>query len=159
MNSLKLVTPSSISRRISPSALVRHVGADQVEAVVDRRLALGLGVPRVHAASASTCPCVCTAKSMMVVVPPYAAARVPVSKYLRVVPPNGNSMCVCGSIPPGMTSLPDASMTLVGFDRDVLADHGDLRAVDEDVGAIVIDRGNDTAVFDQYAHFVLPVAL
>src|ERR1051325_7602518 len=26
------------------------------------------------------------------------------------VPPNGSSMCVCGSIPPGMTSLPAASI-------------------------------------------------
>ena len=52
----------------------------------------------------------CTAKSMMVVVPPKAAARVPVSKVsLAKVPPNGSSMWVCTSIPPGMTHLPDAS--------------------------------------------------
>src|SRR5947208_2997765 len=49
---------------------------------------------------------------MIDVVPPNAAARVPVSKVsLLTVPPNGSSMCTCGSIAPGMTSLPAASMT------------------------------------------------
>ena len=37
----------------------------------------------------------------------------PVSKVsLAKVPPKGNSMCVCTSMPPGMTYLPVASMTL-----------------------------------------------
>src|SRR6266566_4632070 len=49
---------------------------------------------------------------MIVVVPPHAAARVPVSKLsAENVPPNGISMCVCTSIPPGSTYLPVASMT------------------------------------------------
>src|SRR5213592_4986277 len=49
---------------------------------------------------------------MIVVVPPHAAARVPVSKVsAENVPPNGISMCVCTSIPPGSTYLPVASMT------------------------------------------------
>src|SRR5579859_6652476 len=49
---------------------------------------------------------------MMVVVPPQAAARVPVSKVsAENVPPNGISMCVCASIPPGSTYFPVASMT------------------------------------------------
>ena len=53
-----------------------------------------------------------TAKSMIVVVPPHAAARVPVSKVsAENVPPNGISICVCTSIPPGSTYLPVASMT------------------------------------------------
>src|SRR5690625_116552 len=48
----------------------------------------------------------------MVVVPPWAAARVPVSKVSDAcVPPNGISMWVWASIPPGMTYLPVASMT------------------------------------------------
>ena len=52
-----------------------------------------------------------TAKSMMVVVPPNAAARLPVSNVsLAKVPPNGSSMCVWGSIPPGITHLPLASI-------------------------------------------------
>ncbi len=51
----------------------------------------------------------CTAKSTMVVVPPNAAARVPVSKSSDAkVPPNGSSMCVCTSMPPGITYLPVA---------------------------------------------------
>ena len=76
-----------------------------------------------------------------------------------VVPPNGRSMCVCGSMPPGMTSLPVASMSLSASIVEVLADQGDRAAVDEDVGDVVVDGGNDAAVLDQYAHFVLPVAV
>ena len=49
---------------------------------------------------------------MIVVVPPNAAARVPVSNVsLANVPPKGSSMCVWTSIAPGMTSLPVASIT------------------------------------------------
>ena len=49
--------------------------------------------------SCTTSPVRCTAKSMIVVVPPNAAARVPVSKVsLANVPPNGSSMWVCASI-------------------------------------------------------------
>src|SRR3984885_1200737 len=52
------------------------------------------------------------AKSTRVVVPPMAAARVPVSKSsLEVVPPKGMSKCVCASMPPGNSSMPVASST------------------------------------------------
>ena len=45
--------------------------------------------------------------------PPHAAARVPVSNVsIAAVPPNGSSMWVCASIPPGITYLPVASMTV-----------------------------------------------
>src|SRR3954454_20564371 len=50
--------------------------------------------------------------STIVVTPPHAAARVPVSKVsLANVPPKGSSICVCTSTPPGITYLPAASMT------------------------------------------------
>src|SRR6187200_3075420 len=50
---------------------------------------------------------------MMLVVPPHAAARVPVSNVsIAAVPPNGSSICVCASMPPGITYLPVASRTL-----------------------------------------------
>ena len=53
------------------------------------------------------------AKSTIVVVPPNAAAMVPDSKSsAEVVPPNGMSMWVWTSMPPGRTYLPLASMTL-----------------------------------------------
>jgi hypothetical protein len=43
-------------------------------------------------------------KSMHIVVPPAAAALVPVKKSSdATVPMNGSSMWVCGSMPPGMT--------------------------------------------------------
>src|SRR5215472_13355144 len=52
------------------------------------------------------------AKSTMLVVPPNAAARVPVSKSsAEVVPPNGMSRWVWTSMPPGITYIPAASIT------------------------------------------------
>jgi di/tricarboxylate transporter len=48
----------------------------------------------------------------IVVVPPQAAARDPLSKVsLANVPPKGSSMWVCTSMPPGMTYFPAASIT------------------------------------------------
>src|SRR5688572_30833409 len=50
---------------------------------------------------------------MMLVVPPHAAARVPVSNVsIAAVPPKGSSMWVWASMPPGITYLPDASTTV-----------------------------------------------
>src|SRR5215475_1240696 len=61
--------------------------------------------------SRSEAPLGCTAKSISDVVPPQAAARVPVSKSsAENVPPNGMSRWVCTSMPPGMTYLPVASI-------------------------------------------------
>ena len=52
-------------------------------------------------------------KSMCVVVPPKAAEVVPEVKSSHVtVPPKYISRCVCGSIAPGKTSFPAASITL-----------------------------------------------
>jgi hypothetical protein len=52
-----------------------------------------------------------TAKSTIDVVPPKAAARVPVSKSsFANVPPKGSFMWVWTSMPPGMTYLPVASI-------------------------------------------------
>src|ERR1700678_2088559 len=58
------------------------------------------------------------AKSIRQVVPPKAAARVPVSKSSAlVVPPNGISRVVCPSSPPGKTYRPAASIILPAFSR------------------------------------------
>ena len=52
-------------------------------------------------------------KSISVVVPPNAAETVPEVKSSQVtVPPKNISMWVCGSIAPGMTYFPVASITL-----------------------------------------------
>ena len=51
-------------------------------------------------------------KSISGVVPPNAADTVPEVKSSQlVVPPNGISMCVWGSIAPGITYLPVASIS------------------------------------------------
>ena len=76
------------------------------------------------------------AKSTMLVVPPKAAARVPVSKSSAlVVPPNGMSRCVWQSMPPGRTYIPAASITLSAeFTPNSGADFLDDLAFDQDVG-------------------------
>ena len=62
---------------------------------------------------ANVSPGVCTQKSISVVVPPNAAAVVPDVKSSHVVvPPKNISMWVCGSIAPGITIFPAASITL-----------------------------------------------
>ena len=77
---------------------------------------------QVSRAASSDLPLDWTAKSMIVVVPPQAAARVPVSKVsLDRVPPNGISICVCASIPPGSTYLPVASITRSAADAQEAA--------------------------------------
>jgi hypothetical protein len=51
-------------------------------------------------------------KSMIEVVPPASPAAVPLKKSsLATVPMKGSCMCVCGSMPPGMTSWSPASIT------------------------------------------------
>src|SRR6201995_4006397 len=76
-------------------------------------LALPLALPcQVSSVSVSVLPFFWTGKSTMVVVPPQAAAWVPVAKSsTENVPPNGISRWVCTSIPPGMTYRPAASRT------------------------------------------------
>src|SRR6266487_1695842 len=72
--------------------------------------------------ASSDVPLACTAKSMIVVAPPHAAAWVPVSKVsAENVPPNGISMCVWASIPPGSTYLPAASITRSAAAAQLLA--------------------------------------
>ena len=92
----------------------------------------------------------------MVVVPPKAAARVPVSKVsLANVPPNGSSMWVWTSMAPGITQRPARVDGLVGAHAgagEVGPDGGDRLAVDEDVGGLRALGGDDDAVGDERAH-------
>src|SRR3954454_5336164 len=63
-------------------------------------------------ASAKVWPLPWMQKSTWVVVPPNAAAVWPdVTSSIVTVPPKGMSRCVCGSIAPGSTSFPVASIT------------------------------------------------
>ena len=67
---------------------------------------------QVASASGIDWPGACRQKSISEVVPPNAADVVPEVKSSQVtVPPNGISMCVWGSIAPGITYLPVASIT------------------------------------------------
>ncbi|MBA3770381.1 MAG: hypothetical protein H0X08_07795 [Blastocatellia bacterium] len=45
----------------------------------------------------------------------------------------GCDRCVCGSIAPGITSLPAASMTFIGIDIDLFADQQDGPVLDQNV--------------------------
>src|SRR5215217_1031 len=87
---------------------------------------------------------------MIEVVPPQAAARVPVSKVSdALVPPNGSSMWVCASMPPWMTYFPVASITVSTEDAARREDRGDRLPVDQDVGLAAPRRGDDGAARDE----------
>jgi hypothetical protein len=113
MNSLKLVMPSCSTRYHGLQRLLVDAADDLVERVVDAQLPAALLVPRgeavLHVARRS-------ALHGEVDDGGGAAPRrgaLPVSNVsLAKVPPNGSSMCVCTSMPPGMTYLPVASMTV-----------------------------------------------
>ena len=68
---------------------------------------------QVSSASAKVWPLPWMQKSTWQVVPPNAAETVPeVKSSQEVVPPKGMSRCVCGSMQPGSTIFPAASITL-----------------------------------------------
>ena len=113
---------------------------------------------RFRARRASSCPRTGWRSRRSVVVPPMAAARVPVSKSSAdVVPPKGMSRWVCTSMPPGSTSRPVASTTVWPAAGMPGRDFADRLAFNEDVGRVSSVRGDDRAVLDQGAHiaFVL----
>ena len=92
---------------------------------------------------------------MIVVVPPKAAARVPVSNVsLANVPPKGSSMWVWTSMAPGITYLPAASMVSLGQRGafEAAADRLDRLSVDQDVGLRRAVGVDDRAARDQRAH-------
>ena len=124
-----------------------------MEADVDHRLAavdlLVVGLERLR----ERVPGAWMQKSTSVVVPPNAAAVVPEVKSSHVVvPPKNISMCVCGSIAPGITILPVGVDHLVGRHVERLADQRHRAVVDEDVPDVVVGRGDDAAALDQHGH-------
>ncbi len=138
---------------------VVDVGDDHVEAVVDGAVALGLCRARRRAPASSDSPLLWTAKSMMVVVPPQAAARVPVSKSSAAnVPPKGISMWVwasiaarhdvqAGGVAAVRSTLPARpSLTARGEQR------GDRLPVDQHVGRDRPGGGDDRATADERLH-------
>src|SRR5947209_17662645 len=108
---------------------------------------------QVASASGIDCPGVCRQKSMCDVVPPNAAETVPEVKSSQVtVPPKGISMCVRGSIAPGITYLPAASITRSAEPFSEVPTRGDRLPLDQHVRHVVIHGGNDAPAFDQPAH-------
>ena len=94
---------------------------------------------------------------MIMVVPPAAAASVPVAQSSAVtVPPNGMSMWVWASIKPGMTSLPDGVYGLGAVRAEVRADGDYLLVLDEHVGPVTaFGRDDGPAGEKKPAHSVL----
>ncbi len=100
----------------------------------------------------------------MLVVPPHAAARVPVSKVSEAsVPPNGICMWVCASMPPGDHVLARRVDHGVDVALDVEAEQGragrehrgDGLSVDQHIGGGDAGRVDDGAVLDQRLHGAL----
>src|SRR5918992_866873 len=111
-------------------------------------------------ASAKDEPCGWITKSTWHVVPPNAADVCPDStSSIVTVPPKGMSRCVCGSMPPGRTYFPRASMTRSASTSKRLADQGDPLVLDEHVSDVVVCRGDDATAFDQDGHTDLPSRL
>ena len=137
---------------------VTQVGDADVEADVDHRLRSARssrGTSR--APSGNDSPGVCMQKSIKQVVPPNAAEIVPEVKSSQVtVPPNAISRCVCGSMAPGMTTLPVASITLSAWTSSDSPTSVDRLVVGEDVADVVVRGGDDPAALDQHGHVCLP---
>ena len=110
---------------------------------------------QVSSVASSEVPLGCTAKSMIVVVPPQAAARVPVSNVsAENVPPNGISMWVCASIPPGSTYFPLASMT-----RSASAAHDEASPEPGAARAVIFSSSMMTSVVAPDGLITLPPAM
>src|ERR1051326_560910 len=97
------------------------------------------------------------AKSMSVVVPPQAAARVPVSKSSElVVPPNGMSRCVWTSMPPGKTYLPLASIVFLARSRGNLSPMATILPPSMPTSAWVVSLAVTTVPFTMSASKAIP---
>jgi hypothetical protein len=59
----------------------------------------------------------------------------------------------CGSIPPGNTSLPDASM-VVGLERQVFSNGLNRFAFYQNIGDVIVGSRNNPSVFNQKRHAV-----
>ena len=93
------------------------------------------------------------AKSTIVVVPPHAAARVPVSNVsAATVPPNGISMWVWPSTPPGMTYLPVASITVSAVQPWPVPRATTFSSSIEHVDRELVGRGDDEPARDERSH-------
>ena len=67
---------------------------------------------------------------------------------------NGSCMCVCGSMPPGMTNWPPASTTSQRAGAAMpVADFHDLAIRAQDVGPVGLIGRDDGAALDEYRHF------
>ena len=148
MKSLRLVTPHSGACAISLHDAVGQVGDGEVEAIVYRGLAVGLGVPhdpasragsRLWAGWRSRCGWWCRRR-------PRRGGPVKKSSE-ETVPPNGMSRWVCTSMPPGMTYLPLASMVV--SPHEALPDTDNLLVFDQHVGLVGVACRDDRAASDQ----------
>ena len=111
VNNLKLVTPSR-SIRVLTSARVLSLTSTMIMWAPTSTQALAARLCQSSRPTSGLSPRVWLQKSTTQVVPPKAAALVPVPKVSTVrATPKSQSRCVCTSIPPGITSRPLASCT------------------------------------------------
>ena len=130
-----------------------------MERIVDCAHAVGFRLPGVHPCEQRLTLCL-YGESTIIVVPPHAAARVPVSNVSAdFVPPNGISMCVWASIPTGHDVLGCRIDDAVGTRLPCVGEPGPTcrqRApplvLDKDVHQCRSIRSHYRAVADHGAH-------
>ena len=129
-------------RRQAPRASAVEIGYDDVEAVVDHRVAVRLLVPVLDPAVTTGPAPRCEvdvaggAAEAQEVCPDWKSSAV-------TVPPNGMSKCVCGSMQPGRTYFPGRVDHRVRDDVERRADLRDRLVLDVDVGDVVVARRDD----------------
>ena len=103
---------------------------------------------QVSSASRIRVPRACMAKSTMLVVPPNAAARVPVSKSsVDTMSPRGMSRCVWASMPPGITYMPLASIACSAGFAGSLGPTSVMRPLSIRTSAALVSRAVTTVPF------------
>ncbi len=156
MNSLKLVTPSSRAS-VLRSASACGKGSRMIMCAPTSTQRLRQRSCQSSRPSSGLLPWRWLAKSITEVVPPKAAAMVPVPKVSTVrAVPNSQSRCVCTSTAPGMTRSPRHRAPRPLARRQVLAERAHLAVLDQNIALPVALRRDDPAVLDQRRHLSLP---
>ena len=129
--------------------LVRQIGADEMEPIVDRRLPIRLGVPRIHSLL-QRLPLVLHGKVDDGGSPPMRRRNGPRLERVGRRSPPKRQLHVRMRIDPTRDHQPPLGVDdRVRIHLDRLPDRDDGAAVNEDVRVVVVNSGDDASVFDE----------